>query len=74
LEAKKKGSRILTVDEMISKLLEVKEEYGGGSAIAIKDPDTGWHMKISGFKESNNVKNRLLICAAGYGDDDILKV
>jgi hypothetical protein len=63
---------ISTINEMIKCLIDAKNKYGGDSAIAIKDIDTGWHMKISGIRESNNVNNRVLICGAGYDNDDLL--
>jgi len=63
---------LLYLDELIQALQKAREEFGNAS-VAIDDADTGWHMKIFKIRESNNVKGRILIEGAGYGNNAILK-
>ena len=59
---------IETIDELLGELTKAKAEYGGDAEVFLKDPDTGWHMQLSGFRKSNNEPKHVLLIAEDHSD------
>lgn len=60
---------IHTLDQLIAELCTHRESMGGDCPIALKDTDTGWHLRIKEIRRSKSVPVRLLIESVGYHDD-----
>lgn len=56
----------MNIEELIQDLQDQKEK--GHSELRLKDPDTGWHLKIVGTRQSNNEPGITLIVAENYAD------
>lgn len=63
---------INTLDELISKLAELRGRFPGHTAIAIDDMDTAWHIRIHTVCPSNRYPDRLLISGRSYSKEDKL--
>ena len=51
---------IETIDELISRLQELRQQYGGDYKVAIEDADTRWHLRIENV-DIGDEKDRILI-------------
>lgn len=57
---------ILTLDQLMARLTDLRATYPGNTIVAIHDLDTGWHVAIGRVRESRSVPGRLLLGYDGY--------